>query len=51
MHKFKKPSGAILDVHPNSVEQAKKLGWEEVKETKQKSKPKAKKRGNSTNSN
>ena len=51
MHKFKKPSGQTVDVNETSNSKAIELGWEEVKEAKQPAKPKAKKRGNSKNSN
>lgn len=50
MHKFKTNSGQIVDVNETSYEFAKELGWTEIKDT-PKPKPKAAKRGNSTNSN
>ena len=51
MYKFEKQKGVFVEVNETSCEKAIELGWKEVKETKQKAKPKAKKRGNSTDSN
>lgn len=51
MHKFKTKSGHIVNVNETSYNKAISLGWEEVKEAKKAAKPKAKKRGNSTDSN
>jgi hypothetical protein len=46
--KFKKPSGAIVEVNQNSVEAALSLGWKELKDT---PKTKGRKSGNSKDSN
>lgn len=54
MHKFEVRKGVIVDVVEGSYNKAIELGWKEikeVKEAKQKAKPKAKKRGNSTDGN
>jgi hypothetical protein len=48
MFKFEKPNGTVVEVNETSYKYALALGWKEAKNT---PKTKAKKRGNSSDSN